>query len=146
MQEAIDCSNFGAAKKRDGVVPCSKSMCLMLQEAKTQNVKVGKGLLILKAPTKKMGALAVPHIHVQKVQTAGFFYAMGREVGVVRGDWPWQTSGWPRGLRKIVLIDVSQSKFLQTFANHFILPSSPRATSRIPLMLSLSVRETERKP
>ena len=42
---------------------------------------VRKGVLIEKVPTKKMGALIVPPIHLPKVQSLGFLYGLGKETG-----------------------------------------------------------------
>lgn len=50
------------------------SLCLMLQKAKKMwEFEVRKGLLTKKAPTEKMGTLAVPQIHFKKVQGSDFF-------------------------------------------------------------------------
>lgn len=41
---------------------------------KTSESRVRKGLSIEKVPTRKMGGLVAPQIHLLKVQSSGFFY------------------------------------------------------------------------
>ena len=54
--------------------------------------------------------------------------------------------GASRGPRKTVLVDVSLvTRFLQISDKQYILPLSPQATSRIPLIISMSVCKTKQK-
>lgn len=109
-------------------------------------------------PTKKMGNLQVPQIHLKKVQSAGFFYVKGR------GKQEWQEVvdyrrhlGASRGRTKVVLSlltldDVSLVNSCKSLLHNTYFPHLPRncglfcktqAKSRISLMISMFMCKTK---